>query len=139
MNPSIRTALVVSIAFLVFASLIPHAVSAQTGLSEGMSQRLANDRAPVVGTVVTAFVLPRRDEVARRGMPTWVKWGIVGAVAGAVTFPLLASPSAGQSSNTARAATGGAVSGFVIVGGAVLLWQSICGPDSGSRRAGLCG
>ena len=130
--------MVASIIFLLFASLIPHAVSAQARLTQVTSLRHANDSTPVAGTVAPAFVL-QGDDVARRGLPTWVKWGLVGAVAGAVTFPLLASLSAGQSSNTARAAVGGAASGFVIVGGAVLLWQSICRPDSGSRRAGLCG
>jgi hypothetical protein len=41
--------------------------------------------------------------------------------------------------DTAREAIVGAATGFVIVGGGVALWQAICGPDSASRRAGLCG
>ena len=72
-------------------------------------------------------------------MPTWVKWGLVGAAAGAVTFPLLGSMASDSRGNAAGDAVAGAAVGFVIVGGGVALWQALCGPDSSSRRAGLCG
>lgn len=76
---------------------------------------------------------------SRRGMPTWLKWGLVGAAAGAVTFPLLGSMASDSRGNAAGDAVIGAAVGFVIVGGSVALWQTLCGPDSSSRRAGLCG
>ena len=72
-------------------------------------------------------------------MPAWLKWGLVGAGAGAVTFPLLGSMASDTRSEPAKDAVAGAAVGFVIVGGGVALWQAVCGPDSSSRRAGLCG
>lgn len=72
-------------------------------------------------------------------MPTWLKWGLVGAAAGAVTFPLLGSLASDSRGEPARDAVVGAAAGFVIVGGGVALWQAMCGPDSPSRRAGMCG
>jgi hypothetical protein len=74
-----------------------------------------------------------------RAMPTWLKWGLVGAAAGAVTLPLLGSLASDSRGEPARDAFVGAAAGFVIVGGSVALWQALCGPDSSSRRAGLCG
>ena len=73
-----------------------------------------------------------------RPVPAWLKWGLVGAGAGAVTFPLLGGLS-DSNHQPARDAALGAAAGFVIVGGAVALWQGLCGPDSASRRAGMCG
>jgi hypothetical protein len=72
-------------------------------------------------------------------MPAWLKWGLIGAGAGAVTFPLLGSTASDSRSEPAKDAVAGAAVGFVIVGGGVALWQAVCGPDSSSRRAGLCG
>ena len=94
-----------------------------------------------IDTMSFASTTPARLGIAYagRGMPSWVKWGLVGAAAGAVTFPLLGSLASDSQSNAAGQAVAGAVSGFVIVGGGVALWQAVCGPDSSSRRAGLCG
>ena len=72
-------------------------------------------------------------------MPSWVKWGLIGAAAGAVTFPLLGSMASDERSEPAKDAVAGAAIGFVVIGGGVALWQAVCGPDSSSRRAGLCG
>ena len=74
-----------------------------------------------------------------RAMPAWLKWGLIGAGAGAVTFPLLGSMASDSRSEPATNAVAGAAVGFVVVGGGVALWQALCGPDSSSRRAGLCG
>jgi len=76
---------------------------------------------------------------AARAMPAWLKWGLVGAGAGAVTFPLLGSMASDSRNDAAANAVAGAAFGFVIVGGSVALWQAVCGPDSSSRRAGMCG
>jgi hypothetical protein len=76
---------------------------------------------------------------AGRGMPGWVKWGLIGAAAGAVAFPLLGSMASDERSNPVKNAVAGAAAGFVVVGGSVALWQAVCGTDSSSRRAGLCG
>jgi len=93
-----------------------------------------------IGTRAT-FIAPSYATAAQDGRPTrsWLTWGLIGAAAGAVTFPLLGSMASDSPSRPARDAVVGAATGFVIVGGGVALWQAICGPDSGSRRAGLCG
>lgn len=74
-----------------------------------------------------------------RGLPRWVRWGLAGAAAGAVTFPLLNGLSPDPEKSPARAAVEGAAIGFVIVGGSVALWDAVCRGDTRSRRAGLCG
>jgi hypothetical protein len=90
-----------------------------------------------------AAMAPARAAVAAadsgRGLPRWVRWGLVGAVAGAATFPILNGLSPSTERSTARAAAEGAVIGFVLVGGGVALWDAMCRGDTRSRRAGLCG
>lgn len=73
------------------------------------------------------------------GLPHWARWGLVGAAAGAATFPLLGSMASDSKAHPASEAAAGALAGFVIVGGGVALWDSVCGGDTRSRRAGLCG
>jgi hypothetical protein len=87
---------------------------------------------------VIACALMQQDE-GRAGMPGWLKWGLVGAVAGALTFPLLGGLASDSQQHPGRDAVAGAVVGFVIVGGSVALWESVCGAGSRSRHAGLCG
>lgn len=72
-------------------------------------------------------------------MPSWVKWGLVGAAGGAITFGVLGETSIDDRKSFGQNAATGAVAGFVIVGGAVAFYNWVCAPDSGSRRAGLCG
>ena len=71
------------------------------------------------------------------GRPRWVKWGLIGAVAGAATFALL-SQSADDPNPVLQDAAVGAVVGFVTIGGAVAFYDWVCKPDSSSERAGLC-
>lgn len=71
--------------------------------------------------------------------PRWVRWGLVGAVVGAVTMPLLSGLASDNEQNLGRDVVGGAIAGFVIVGGSVALWDAVCGGNTRSRRAGLCG
>ena len=78
----------------------------------------------------------------RGGMPRWVKWGLVGAAAGAVTMPILSGMSAPR--DQARGGVVGdvavgAVAGFVIIGGSILAWDAVCGGEKRSRRPVLCG
>ena len=72
------------------------------------------------------------------GMPRWVKWGLVGAAAGAVTFALLSGTDTDGDRNAASDAAVGAVFGFAILGGAIAFYDWVCKPGSGSQRAGLC-
>jgi hypothetical protein len=100
----------------------------------------ALSRAVPFDTMSAVVALPRTSYAgARRAMPAWLKWGLVGAGAGALTFPLLGSMASDARSEPAKDAITGAAVGFVIVGGGMALWQAVCGPDSSSRRAGLCG
>ena len=72
------------------------------------------------------------------GTPRWVKWGLVGAAAGAVTFALLSGTDADGDRNAGTDAAVGAVFGFAILGGAIAFYDWVCKPGSGSQRAGLC-
>jgi len=72
-------------------------------------------------------------------MPRWVKWGLVGAVGGAVLFAAAGQSNTDASHSAAGDALYGAATGFVVIGGAVALWDWLCSGDTGSRRAGMCG
>ena len=69
--------------------------------------------------------------------PRWVKWGLIGAVAGAATFALLGQ-TADDPNPALQDAAVGAVIGFVTIGGAVAFYDWVCKPESASERAGLC-
>lgn len=73
------------------------------------------------------------------GTPRWVKWGLVGAVAGGVLFAVAGQSNVEGGHNVARDAFYGAATGFVILGGAVALYDWMCAGDTRSRRSGLCG
>jgi hypothetical protein len=73
------------------------------------------------------------------GMPRWVKWGIVGAVAGGALFALAGQSNTDHSHSTASDALYGAATGFVILGGGIALWDWLCHGDTKSRQSGLCG
>lgn len=75
----------------------------------------------------------------QRRIPRWVRWGLVGAATGAVALPLLGSMASDSEAHPARDAFAGAAIGFVVIGGAVALWDALCAPGTSSRRAGLCG
>ena len=72
------------------------------------------------------------------GTPRWVKWGLVGAAAGAVSFALLSGTDTDGDRNATKDAAVGAVFGFAILGGAIAFYDWVCKPGSGSQRAGLC-
>jgi len=72
-------------------------------------------------------------------MPRWAKWGIVGAVAGGVLFAVVGQSNVDRDHSVAGDALYGAATGFVILGGAVALYDWVCADDTPSRRSGLCG
>jgi len=76
---------------------------------------------------------------ASGGMPRWAKWGIVGAVAGGVLFAVVGQSNVDRDHSVAGDALYGAATGFVILGGAVALYDWVCADDTPSRRSGLCG
>ena len=76
---------------------------------------------------------------ANGGIPRWVKWGLVGAAAGAITLPLLAGMSVDNDPDPfIKNAALGAAFGFVVIGGSVAIWDALCAGDTWSRRSGLC-
>ena len=74
----------------------------------------------------TAAALPGNS-----GMPRWVRWGLVGAVGGAVLFVV-----ADSNHSVGSRIISGAATGFVVVGGGVLLYDAVCG---GSGPSAFCG
>lgn len=72
------------------------------------------------------------------GMPRWVKWGLIGAVAGAATFAVLSGTSTDGDRSAAQDAALGAVFGFAVLGGAIGFYDWVCKPGSTSRRVGAC-
>jgi hypothetical protein len=83
-----------------------------------------------------------RAASATGGMPHWLRWGLIGAAGGAVTFAVLGGlPAQGSGAphhSTATWATEGAIAGFVVIGGAVAFYDWVCAAGSRSERAGLC-
>jgi len=108
-------------------------------LAPVQAQRVAPAALTRVAAHETPAPSPSFAAAPGRPMPGWLKWGLVGAGAGAVTFPLLGGLASDSNHQPARDAALGAAAGFVIIGGGVALWQGLCGPDSASRRAGMCG
>jgi hypothetical protein len=64
------------------------------------------------------------------GMPRWLRWGLVGAVGGAVLFTLVDGLN-GNSHSVGSDILAGAATGFVVVGGGVLVYDAIS--SNGSR------
>jgi hypothetical protein len=121
---------------LVFAST----ASGQRSHAQSPSPAMVSREAARLGA---AFTPVARSHAAMQQTggeaPRWVKWGLVGAAAGGVLFSVAGQSNPdGDRSVIGDAALGAAI-GFVILGGAIALYDSVCAPASGSRRAGLCG
>lgn len=70
------------------------------------------------------------DLPGNSGMPRWLRWGLVGAVGGAALFALADGLNSGNHS-IGSSMLAGAATGFVVVGGGVLVYDAIC--SNGSR------
>lgn len=130
-----------SVPTLTAGHAIAAAAAEQPGIAAGSTTSLL--REPGVGVVARgrAPVMAGAAPLAAGSWdstPRWLRWGLVGAVAGAVAFPLLGGLS-GSDGNAAGDALAGAAVGFIILGGAVALWDALCAGQTSSRRAGLCG
>lgn len=129
----------------VTATLPAHPAAAEPGLSPV--------RLPLPSSFPTRAELPVGDATSAprpaldwnalqgsSGSPRWVKWGLVGAGAGALTFMALGQMTIDTQPNPPlQDAAFGAAAGFIIIGGSIALYDAICAPGSSSRRAGLCG
>ena len=114
---------------LVATSLLPSCVGAQATARPAGAQRLTSN-----------VVVDLRIVSDGRPMAPWLKWGLVGAGAGAVAFALLGQSRVdGEPNPVLQDAAVGAAIGFAVIGGAVAFYSWVCSPDSRSRRAGLCG
>jgi hypothetical protein len=92
-----------------------------------------------IGLAVQTSKPVHRVQMVPASTPRWVKWGIAGAVGGAIVFSIAGQSNPdGDRSAIGDAALGAAI-GFVVVGGAIAIYDAVCAPESGSRRAGLCG
>lgn len=125
--PSLRPLISLLIA-LVFMGL--------TG-REAAAQSITSGRLGIHKLASTETAAPFQS-VERSTMPRWVKWGLIGAAAGAVTFGLLGGMDIEGDRNATKDAAVGAVFGFAILGGAIAFYDWVCKPDSSSERAGLC-
>ena len=97
---------------------------------------------PPIGFIAHRSLSPNAQQLAFQssgGMPRWVKWGLVGAVAGGVLFAVAGQSNVDGGHSVAGDAFYGAATGFVILGGSVALYDWLCGGDTRSRRSGLCG
>ncbi len=65
------------------------------------------------------------------GMPRWVRWGLIGAVGGAALFII-----ADSNHSVGSRLLSGAATGFVVLGGGVLIYDAVC---SGSGPGAFCG
>lgn len=95
-----------------------------------------------IGFVAQRSSSPNANLVALQsagGMPRWVKWGLVGAVAGGVLYAVAGQSNVEGGRSVAGDAFYGAAIGFVILGGGVALYDWMCAGDTRSRRSGLCG
>lgn len=102
------------------------------------AQRLAQP----IGFVVPRSSSPNAHLLALQssaGTPRWVKWGLVGAVAGGALYAVAGQSNVEGGRSVAGDAFYGAAIGFVIIGGGVALYDWMCAGDTRSRRSGLCG
>ena len=111
------------VALLSFAAV--QTAGAQRAVPIGFT---AHSAAPATGPARVAAALPGDS-----GTPRWVKWGLLGAIGGAVLFTLANS----GNHSTGSDILSGAATGFVVVGGGVLIYDLIC--SSGSGHSGFCG
>lgn len=105
--------------------------------ASGAAQSLADARLGI-RSVATAEMPAPSQSLEYSTMPRWVKWGLVGAVAGAVTFGLFSRMTIEQDNPLLPDVALGAAVGFVTIGGAIAFYDWVCKPDSSSDRAGLC-
>lgn len=104
----------------------------------GVAAQSLDDARLGVRPVATAEMPAPSQSLEYSTMPRWVKWGLIGAVAGAITFGLFSRMTIEDDNPLLPDVALGAAVGFVTIGGAVAFYDWVCKPDSSSDRAGLC-
>jgi len=113
-------------ALLVAAAiLIPATASAQRIASAGITHTQAS-AAFITSPMSTAPFNERVAVATSSGMPRWLKWGLLGAVGGAVLYTAIKAGDSNSGDVLAHAATGALV-GFIVVGGSVAIYDAACG------------
>lgn len=123
------------ILILLFLSLATVA-EAQRIEPIGISPRVARTEATRFSSrdvTATHITTAPADLPGNSGMPRWLRWGLVGAIGGAVLFTAVDGLN-GNSHSVGSDILAGAATGFVVVGGGVLVYDAIC--SNGTRRSG---
>jgi hypothetical protein len=114
-------------ALIALAIVIPASASAQRATQVGVSSAQA--------VHLSAFPAPAPTDntvmATSSGMPRWLRWGLIGAVAGAVIWTA-ADAGNNHTGSVLDHALAGAATGFIIVGGGVAIYDAVCD----SRRGG---
>jgi len=119
---------------LVALIALPAVARAQTGVPAGISRAQAFSEFNASALPGAAARLHTGAvAVSSNEMPHWLKWGIIGAIGGAVLYAAIRAGDTNPGSVVGNAAAG-AITGFIIVGGGVALYDWACG----SRSSGGC-
>lgn len=114
------------VVFLAFALLLPAPASAQMAAPAGITRHQISASSSAVPIQSSATLVATSND-----MPRWLRWGLIGAVAGAVIWTA-ADAGNNHTGSVLDHALAGAATGFIIVGGGVALYDAVCD----SRRGG---
>ena len=115
--------------------VLPAAAQAQTAAPAGISHAQAYSQFGTVALPRAAANLHTGSVASTsEGMPHWLKWGLIGALGGAVLYAAIRAGDTNAGSVIGNAAAG-AITGFIVVGGGVALYDAACH----SRSSGGCG
>jgi hypothetical protein len=119
----------------VILLVVPAATQAQIAAPAGISHAQAYSEFNALALPGAAAKLHAGSVAASSSeMPHWLKWGLIGAVGGAVLYTAVRAGNANPGSVIGNAAAG-AITGFIVVGGGVALYDWGCS----TRRFGGCG
>jgi hypothetical protein len=140
------------LALLVLSLSLAHAADAQraaqvgfaatfgqSGGGSALSEPTGPASSPLLATARSVTTAPFATKAAalpgNSGMPRWLRWGLVGAIGGAALFVLADGLNSGHHS-VGSSLLAGAATGFVVVGGGVLVYDALC--PNRSRGSGAC-
>jgi hypothetical protein len=114
-------------ALVALAVVLPGSAAAQRATPIGISSAQA--------VQLSAFPTPAPSSsvvvATSSGMPRWLRWGLIGALGGAIIWTA-ADAGNSHTGSVVDHAVAGAVTGFILVGGGVAIYDAVCD----SRRGG---
>ena len=116
----VRLLLIASFVAFPFTSAAQNVASGHVTSKELAVGFTRHQAAPLPAAVPSAAVA-----ASTSGTPRWLRWGLVGAIGGAVIYTAASSGNDNAGNVVGRALTGAAV-GFIIVGGSVAIYDSMC-------------